>query len=201
MTKKGDLSPTSLMMIRKIGGVECRKLLRVLFDSGGTKTMINKRVLPPEAQIITKQDQIVQTANGSFNANKFVKIRDLFLPEFDKSKRIYGKTLQIFDNPNSSHDIILGRDYLLDLGIVVDFEKKMVRWDRDIVPMKDSQHWQHHTNWTLALDKDYLMDLDEDEIEDDSFILDAKYEPTSAEQVARQQKHLTPAQQNQLAEA
>ena len=117
--KNKDLAPTSLMLVRKIGGFECKQLLRVLFDTGGTRTMINKRVVPPEATIVESQKRYeVETANGKFNANKFVHLRDLYFPEFDKSKRIYGKRVQIFDNPNSSHDIILGRDYLLDLGFV-----------------------------------------------------------------------------------
>ena len=101
-----------------IGGVECRKMLRVLFDSGGTRTFINKRVIPQNAKIITKPFRVdVKTASGSINANQFVRARDLHLPEFDKSKRIYSTNLQIFYNPNSSHDIILGRDYHVDLGV------------------------------------------------------------------------------------
>ena len=99
--------------------------------------MINKQVIPPESKIVeSKQKYEVETANGKFNANKFVHLRDLYFPEFDKAKRIYGKRVQIFDNPNSSHDIILGRDYLLDLSFIFDFNLKNVRWGDHIVPLR-----------------------------------------------------------------
>jgi len=46
-----DLSPTSLLVCKLIGGKESSKLLRVLFDSGGTKTMIHRRILPVGATV------------------------------------------------------------------------------------------------------------------------------------------------------
>ena len=46
----------------------------------------------------------------------------------------------------------------------------------------------------LALNKNYLDELDEDEVEDDSFILDAKYKVTAAMEVANQQHHLSKEQ-------
>ena len=60
--------------------------------------------------------------------------------------------------------------------------------------MKTSSHWLNHTNWTMVLDQTRLID------EDDFFIMDAKYEATLAKEVATKQKHLTKAQQAQLAQ-
>ena len=200
--KKKNLTPTSLMLVRNIGGVECKKMLRVLFDSGGTKTFINKRVIPQNAKIITKPFRVdVETANGSMNANQFVRARDLYLPEFDKSKRIYGTNLQIFDNPNSSHDIIPGRDYLVDLGVDILSSKQLIKWGDHIVPWKHPQHWENHSNWTIALDKTYLDNLEDEDLADDMFILDAKYVATTPTEVAQQQNHLSTEDKIKLANA
>ena len=49
--RKEDFSPTSLLFWKKIGGIESGKLLRVLFDSGGQKTMIKRSALPEGAEV------------------------------------------------------------------------------------------------------------------------------------------------------
>ena len=76
--------------------------------------------------------------------------------------------------------------------------------DDKVVPMKMSSHWLNHTNWTIALDPNYInASYKQNHFvdEDDSFILDAKYEATSAKDVATKQRHLTKAQQDQLEQA
>ena len=44
--KKDDLIPCSMLLTRTINEVPSMRLLRVLFDSGGTATMIHRRALP-----------------------------------------------------------------------------------------------------------------------------------------------------------
>ena len=41
-----SMIPTTLMLAKTISSCHTPQLMRVLFDSGGTKTMIHKRVLP-----------------------------------------------------------------------------------------------------------------------------------------------------------
>ena len=137
------------------------------------------------------------TVAGTFNANKTVKIRDGIFPELDRSRRIYGKTVTVFDSPNCPHDIILGRDFLSELEIIIDFKNYQVKWIDRHVSFKTKDHWGNHTNWTVALDRGYLDVLDDD----DAFILDAKYEATSGAEVAAKQAHLSRHQQELLAQA
>ena len=89
----------------------------------------------------------------------------------------------------------------LTSDLFFDFDKKNIRWGDHVIPLRDSNHWRNQFNWMLALDKNYLEQLDEDEVEDDSFILDAKYEATTATEVASQQNHLTSKQKQQLTAA
>ena len=199
--KKKQLSPTSLMVFQKIGGVESGKPLRILFDSGGMKTMIHRRALPKNAVI--KKDATAKpctTVAGTFNANESVKLRDGILPELNRNRKIYGVTATVFDSDTCSHDIIIGRDLLHDLGVVIDFANSHVKWMENVISFKHRLHWHNHTNWSLAFDRGILDILDDDEA-DDAFILDAKYEATTGKEVAEKQTHLTHEQRSLLAQA
>ena len=201
MNKQDDLMPISLMICRMIGGKESGKLLRVLFDSGGTKTMIHERILPQGAEIRTdSQNRMCNTVAGQFNANKTVVVEDFILPEFDRSKRVLGGTFTVFNIPNCAHDVILGRDMLQALGFTINFENPNpnVKWLDNTVLMKKPQHFRSSTNTAMALDANYLDYLDD---ADDAFILDAKYEATSAKEVADAQKHLSQDQKDKLESA
>ena len=196
-TKKKGLVPISLMIFKTIGRKESRKPLRVLFDSGGTKTLIHSRAIPKGATV--NKDPRVKpctTAAGKFNANKTVDLRDGIFPEFDRNRRFTGVTATVFDEPTCAYDVILGRDLLLELGIIIDFANFHVKWMDKFIFMKPRQHFHHHTNWTAIFD-DGVYDVLDDV--DDAFILDAKYEATSAEDVAKHQGHLNDSQRRQLA--
>jgi len=197
LSTKQDLSPTSLMVARMIGGMESGKLLRVLFDSGGAATMIQKRALPPSAKISSSPEgKRYSTVAGPFFANSSVLVHDFIFPEFDRSKTVLGGKFKVFDAPECPHDVILGRDVLTALGVIINFDNGTVKWMEHVVKMKSRDHWRSSFNTTLALDANYLDVLDED-----AFILDAKYEATTAREVAQAQKHLTKEQQDLLEKA
>ena len=192
--KVQDLSPTAIMLVRVIGDLECKRMLRILLDSGGTYTLVNKREIPQGAKILPISNSASKTTDaGNSTPKEKVRIRDLYLPELNKSKKHYGGTFEVFDGPNCPHDIIIGRDLLHEWGIVLNFKQKCIQMDDKVVPMKTSSHWLNHTNWTMALDPNYISTSYKQTHfvdEDNSFILDAKYEATSAKDVATKQKIL-----------
>ena len=51
LMKMRDLSPTTLMLVRTIGGLDCKWMIRVLLDSGGTYTLVNKKAIPENAVV------------------------------------------------------------------------------------------------------------------------------------------------------
>lgn len=201
--KKEDFSPTSLMVCKKIGGLESGKPLRVLFDSGGSNTMVNARALPKGAKVKTLPNaKACTTVAGTFNANKTCQLRDFILPEFNRNRRHYGVTATVFDSPTCPHDVIIGRDLLHDLGIVLDFSNRYIKWRENVVSFKHFEHWKNHTNWALAFDQGIVDILDDDDHNcQDAFILDAKYEATTGDEVAEKQSHLTVDQRRMLAQA
>ena len=201
-TKIQDLSPTTLTLVQVIGDMECKRMLRILLDSGGTYTLFNKRAIPQGAKVLPISNPTSKTTvAGNFIPKEKVRIRDLYLPELNKSKKYYGGTFVVFDRPYCPHDTTIGRDLLHELGIVFNFKQICIQMDDKIVPMKTSSHWLHHTNWTMTFDSNYInANYNQTHFidKDDSFILDAKYKATSAKEVGTKQKHLTKAQQDQL---
>jgi hypothetical protein len=81
-----NLTPISIMVIDTIGAVTSRKLLKVLFDPGSTKTMISRKALPKGITPLKLGNTMnVSTLAGTMKTNEMVKLRNLKLPEFDKN--------------------------------------------------------------------------------------------------------------------
>jgi len=199
LTKKKELVPISLMIFKRIGRKESKKPLRVLFDSGGAKTMIHSRAIPKGATVNTDRNaKPCTTVSGTYNANQTVILRDGVFPEFDRHRRFDNVTATVFHEPSCAYDVIIGRDLLHNLGIIIDFANQHVKWMDKFIFMKPKTHFHHHTNWTMTFDAGVLDILDDI---DDAFIMDAKYEATSAKEVADHQEHLSDTQRQQLAQA
>jgi hypothetical protein len=96
-----DWVPLSLLISRSIQGVESRRLLRVLFDSGGTNILIHSKCLPKGASPVVLKDgpTKLKTMAGDFVSTPSTYLKDLVLPEFDKTRRVEGIRAFIFDAP------------------------------------------------------------------------------------------------------
>ena len=86
---QNDLVPSSIAVARTIQGQSSARLLKVLFDSGGTKTFINSKCLPKGAtpSLLSQPLQGI-TAAGRLVANRVVHLEQIVLPEFSRSKKI-----------------------------------------------------------------------------------------------------------------
>ena len=189
--QRTDLVPSVLMLCRSIQQQESKRLLRVLLDSGGSHSLIHSRVLPKGATpMVLPSVRPVNTIMGQFQANRKVYLREIVLPEFDKTRRADGLEAYVFDSP-CRYDMILGRDFLSLIGMQLDFRNGLIQWFDQKVLMKEETHLRHL--WNSLADSD-----DEQYNTNDSYILDAKYEATSARDIAAQQKHLSPKQQSEL---
>jgi len=95
-----DLAPVSSLVAKKIQMKESGRLLRSLFDSGGTGCMIHANALPLGAcPAMLDTPKEIKTIEGTFNAKRRAYLEDVFLPEFDKTKRVDGIWAYAFDTP------------------------------------------------------------------------------------------------------
>ena len=86
----------------------------------------------------------------------------------------------------ATFDLILGRDFLVTLGIGISHEKREVQWQGLTIPFCSCN--------TLEPIKDEVANALAGEK-----ILDAKYQSVNTDKVAQQQSHLTQSQRDDLA--
>ena len=79
---------------------------------------------------------------GQFQANRKVYLREIVLPEFDKTRRADGLEAYVFDSP-CHYDMILGRDFLLLTGMQLDFKNGLIQRLDQKVLMKEENHLRH----------------------------------------------------------
>jgi hypothetical protein len=74
-------TPVSIMVVDTISSVKSRILLKVLFDSDSTTTMINRKSLPRNCQTCKKSNsRKIGTLAGSYTSSEMVVLRNLRLP-------------------------------------------------------------------------------------------------------------------------
>ena len=200
---KRSLTPITIVVCDTIGLKKSRRILRVLLDSGSMKTLIHRDLLPKGAatkRLSSKKK--VTTLAGDFSPKEMVYLRDLRLPEFDKNRAIDEQKALVFEG-KCRYDIILGADFLEKTGIDIKYSTKEMEWYGLTIPLR-------HANDLFQEDYDQMMETFLVQTEDEEFgedwleayvanpILDAKYEETSAAEVAAKQTHLTDSQKADL---
>ena len=95
--------------------------------------------------------QSCETMAGTFQVKEFVKMRECMLPEFDKTKRIQGQEAMVFD-AQCNYEVILGRDFLREVGIKMDFETGKVTWLDRTIDMKPRASWEQKNSFVFAGD-------------------------------------------------
>ena len=138
-----------------------------LLDSGATGCWISRSKLPPHICTYHVTPVTNQTLARSFTANEKIKLHNILLPEFHKTRCIQTLTAKIFDN-GCRYDMILGRNLMNDLGIILDFNNKSMVWDGSTVTMRGYDQNQEPT--TLATN--LLLDVLDSNLEvNDSIIM------------------------------
>lgn len=194
--KYRSLSPCSLMIAKKIQNKNCTRMLKVLFDSGASHSLIHSNCLPENCvpDVLTQSAQS-STAAGNFDTSRQVILKDIYLPEFDRSKRITGCEARVFDAP-CQYDVILGRDFLFNIGFIIDFDAKDMKWLGQNVLMQDPLPLlQQETIFHIFDDFD-PFDGDDD-VFNDAYSFEDELQTTPRE-VADKQTHLTPEQRQSL---
>jgi transposase InsO family protein len=187
------VSPMSFLVAKTINGKTSMRLLRSLFDSGGSATMIHKRCLPKGCETTRLTNNVTSnTIAGNFTSEQSVVMKEITLPEFDRNKRIDQQGAFVFDG-ECNYDVILGRDFLTNAGIDIRFQDNKIQWMNLTVEMKT----------TTGSDETIILS-GQDRLDDDGFvsstttILDAKYDGATPEEVAQKQTHLTQSQREDI---
>ena len=102
-------TPATICTANTIGLVRSRKLFRVLLDSGSNACLIKRSALPAGIKPKFLNDKrSFRTLAGTLQADQIVTMRDIRLPEFNRSATIAQQRALIFDNTNCKYDLNLG---------------------------------------------------------------------------------------------
>ena len=178
--------------------------MKTLLDSGGSHTVIQRRVLPRGCVPLTSEtNHTTQTTSGVMNLNQYVILRRLTLPEFDRGTSIDSIKAFVIDQPYCPHDIIAGRDFLSLAKATINFNDHTATAFDTTINMKPPKYWTT-MNTYLTLIKDDPIENEYIHGDDDQFeshihkILDSKYEYVNTHQVAETLTYLSPHEKQDL---
>jgi hypothetical protein len=131
-----NLTPVTIMIADTIGTVRSRRLLKILQDSGSTRTLVNKKCLPRKCQPCPiSKSRMVNTLAGSYQSSEMVVMRNLRLQELDKNRNIDQQKALIFESETCKYDVILGADFSTKTGIDVKYSTGTIQWFENELPL------------------------------------------------------------------
>ena len=91
--------------------------------------------MPQGISLSNETSQLIHTIAVTYSSHASVMLYDLILAELNRSARILQQKCQVF-NGLCTFDVILGRDFLCQVGLTIDFvNNTMSCMDHMIVPM------------------------------------------------------------------
>jgi len=167
-------------------------MIKVLLDSGASKTIVNKNIVRKLKICKNKSQTVFNTPGGNLITTRNCKV--LFcLPELNAS-RIIEWTCQVNEGKATNYDMIIGRDLLEELGIDIKFSTGTIDWDEAKQSMRNPSVTQKEA--FLAEDTEGKLSIQASERM--KSILDAKYEKADLHTEVNKCVHLTPDQQQSL---
>jgi hypothetical protein len=177
----------------------CQKsmLNKVLIDTGCTKTIIKRNILPDQFFESQKQSKEV---TWTTNAGKFVTKYDIplqfSLPEFAPSCKISWNAAVGDKAQQSKYEMIIGRNLQLALGMDILFSTKHLKWDGIVILMRTQ-----HTDLSYIDNRVKNLGNSQDVFATASTpmsFLHAKYKKANIDATINTFKHLNSNQQQQL---
>ena len=116
-----------------------RANLLVLIDSGASHSMAKASlVMKYRNSFFKKSEASYKTAAGIFNSRFSMKLT-ITLDEFGGNTKI-SHTFDLDENKEGiGYDMIIGRDVLNELNIDVRFSDGTIKWEDQLIPMKEFQ--------------------------------------------------------------
>jgi hypothetical protein len=195
-----DIVPVILILIESIQGQQMIQPCMALLDTESTGSWIHERMIPPGATPTLIPSQTCQTAAGAFTTRRQVRLMNLLLPNFSRTRKIDYHSALVLDS-ECRYDMILGRYFLLNCEIKFDFGTKTIVWldiERRMKPAIEVG--KKPTDLRDFLFNDILNE-EEDESENfATYILPADYKTVDVIEVAQSCLHLKQEQRDQLQE-
>ena len=171
-------------------------IVRVLLDTGTSSSLILKNIVKklklknvPQTKWITK--------GGTFTTDSECKIR-FKLPQFSETKEINWQCYVDSSNANARYDMILGRDFLQETGMILNWNDLTMTWDEATIVMPEYGTITNRNEANaMYLDLAESMAVKESS-ERTERILEARYEKADLNKLVNDCDHLTNNQKEKL---
>jgi hypothetical protein len=152
-----------------------------------------------------ESNKSIETLGGKLTSQEVVTMRDIWLPEFNKNRRIDQHKCLVHDNDDCKYDIILGSKFLTKTGIKLNYADETMEWFDTTLPLRPTGVGLKAEDFDAMVDAFHILVENELFGEDwlENFattMLDAKYEFIDVRQVIDQQSHLNMHQKADLLE-
>ena len=164
------------------------KQAKILLDSGASGSIVSERFVKRFKQ---KKDETCtwKTMAGSFTTSKQC-IVEFTLPELNPTAKVRHKMYVV--PTMEKYDLIIGRDILQKLGMNLDFEDKVVRWNGNSASMK-LPDCANDFNYNIR--ESFALQAEDARVQR---ILDASYEKADIKQVVQECTHLSKKERHSL---
>ena len=124
-----DLAPTTVVVCNQINDDKKRRIyFKTLLDSGTTDNIVTRTALPTGTELLSLENPItMQTANGSYSCKHYCYLRNAMFPELSLTRRCKAIKCLVIDS-KMNYQLILGRKYMKQICIKMDFETSTVSW-------------------------------------------------------------------------
>jgi hypothetical protein len=139
----------------------------------------------------------INTLAGTYTSSEVLIMRNLRLPEFDKSRNVDQQKALVFQSETCKYDVILGADLSTKTGKDVKYSTRTIEWFDNEFPLRnphllESKIFEAMTHIIEIQQEEELFGMDwHDPTCYAVEILDAKYETVEVDEVTNHLTHLS----------
>ena len=124
-----DLAPTTVIVCNQMNnGIQKKYFFKTLFDSGSTDNIITKDSIPNNVELIVLTNPItMRQAKGMYQCTHECILKNVMIPELSLTRRCKEVRCLVVDS-NMSYQVILGRRYMKQIEIQMDFARSTISW-------------------------------------------------------------------------
>ena len=199
---KGRVMPmaTAYCLVKSVNNFRCNRFLKCLFDTGGSKSMAHRSVVPSHVPLQPAPGStLCNTIAGNYQPVGLITLEDMRFPEFTSNLSVDKHDFLVFE-PKCTFDLILGNDFLTKIGLKIDLGNLELEWLGNKMPMNS-----RFTQERLSAAVDCCL-IEEEEEDLQNYLAcfavaldESKYEEMHVNQAIRENcTHLDTGQQNDL---
>ncbi len=141
-TSQTNVTPSSIATCKSIGNATTNKVYHVLFDSGFSKALVYKCIVPQNFTPIQSLDDLwIFSLAGTTTSIALVALAKISFPKFNHNVVVDEHPTLIVDFMSLHYDIIFGANFLDKYSIILDYNSNLVHWMEYYIPLHNASEF------------------------------------------------------------